>query len=96
MASRTGTAADVIASRIGPRIRARRIERGISLRELARRIGVSASFVSRVENGHCPPSVDTLRAIASELDISAGRLLADPEWWGAEAPAEPGGARPGT
>ena len=37
---------DWIAERIGPRIRARRIELGISLREFARRIDVSPSFVS--------------------------------------------------
>ncbi len=65
-----------IARRIGPRIRARRVELGISVRELARRIDVSASFVSLVETGRCAPSVSTFRALASELDISATELLA--------------------
>jgi transcriptional regulator with XRE-family HTH domain len=67
-----------IARRIGPRIRARRVELGMSVRELARRIDVSASFVSLVETGRCAPSVSTFRALASELDISAAELLADP------------------
>jgi transcriptional regulator with XRE-family HTH domain len=70
---------DWVAQRIGPRIRARRVELGISLRELARRIDVSASFVSRVETGRCPPSVGTLCALTSELGISADDLLADSE-----------------
>jgi transcriptional regulator with XRE-family HTH domain len=73
-----------IAGRIGPRVRARRVELGMSVRELARRIDVSASFVSLVESGRCAPSVTTLRALASELDISAAALLGDPtdgvEW----------------
>ena len=47
-------------------------------RELARRIGVSGSFVSRVETGQCPPSVVTLCAIASELGIPVNDLLSDP------------------
>jgi len=67
-----------VAQRIGPRIRARRMELGISQRQLAARIGVSASFVSRVETGQCPPSVVTLRAMTSELGISANELLSDP------------------
>jgi transcriptional regulator with XRE-family HTH domain len=54
------------------------------VRELARRIDVSASFVSLVESGRCAPSVTTLRSLASELDISAAALLGDPsgdvEW----------------
>jgi transcriptional regulator with XRE-family HTH domain len=66
-----------IARRIGPRVRARRIELGISMRELARRIDVSASFVSLIETGRCAPSVGTFRALASELGISASELLAD-------------------
>jgi transcriptional regulator with XRE-family HTH domain len=69
---------DWIAERIGPRIRARRIELGISLREFARRIDVSPSFVSLVETGRCSPSVGTLRAMTRELRISANELLAGP------------------
>jgi transcriptional regulator with XRE-family HTH domain len=72
-------APDWVAERIGPRIRARRIELGLSLRELARRVDVSASFISLVETGRCPPSVDTLCALTSELGISADQLLAEPE-----------------
>lgn len=67
---------DWVAERIGPRIRARRVDLGMSQRELGRQIGVSASFVSSVERGHCSPSVSTLREMTSALGISADELLA--------------------
>jgi len=73
--TRRDASTDWVAERIGPRIRARRLELGMSMRELARRLGVSPSFVSRLENGRCPPSVGTLRALTSELRISASALL---------------------
>jgi transcriptional regulator with XRE-family HTH domain len=66
-----------LAARFGARVRARRVELGISLRDFARRIDVSPSFVSQMETGRARPSVVTLRAMASELDISADALLAD-------------------
>jgi transcriptional regulator with XRE-family HTH domain len=79
---------DGVARRIGPRIRARRLQLGIGLRELARRIDVSASFLSRVETGQCSPSVGTLCALSRELDISAGELLADPQLSTRRIPAQ--------
>ena len=47
---------------VGPRLRARREERGVSLRELARRLGVSPSALSQIETGKSRPSVGTLYA----------------------------------
>jgi transcriptional regulator with XRE-family HTH domain len=49
--------------------------RGFSLRELATRLGVSASLISQVETGRAHPSVSTLYAIAAELDVSLDELL---------------------
>lgn len=60
---------------VGQRLRARRLERGISLRELARRVGVSASFISQVELGRASPSVGTLYSLVNELDVSIDDLL---------------------
>lgn len=64
-------AADVL----GDRLRAAREDYGISLRELARRVGVSASLISQIETGKVHPSVSTLYALASELDASIDQLL---------------------
>jgi transcriptional regulator with XRE-family HTH domain len=71
---------------VGPRLRAHREERGLSLRELARRLGVSPSAISQIETGKSRPSVSTLYAIVSELGMSLDELF------GAPRPA-PSGAR---
>jgi transcriptional regulator with XRE-family HTH domain len=55
---------------LGPRIRAERLRRDISLRALAREVGVSASMISQIENGKAQPSVSTLYAITSILGMS--------------------------
>lgn len=60
---------------IGDRLRAARTERGLSLRALAERLGVSPSLISQVERGLARPSVNTLYAMARELDVSLDELL---------------------
>ena len=60
---------------LGDRLRATREAYGISLRELARRVGVSASLISQIETGKVHPSVSTLYSLASELDASVDELL---------------------
>jgi len=60
---------------IGGHLREVRIARGLSLRALAQRVGVSPSLISQVETGRARPSVRTLYAIASELRISLDELL---------------------
>ncbi len=60
---------------MGERLRAARTARGLSLRELAGRLGVSPSLISQIETGRSNPSVSTLYAIAAELDVSLDELL---------------------
>ncbi|PPS73291.1 MULTISPECIES: helix-turn-helix domain-containing protein [Streptomyces] len=60
---------------VGARIRQARLERGTSLRALAREIGVSASLVSQIETGKSQPSVSTLYAITTTLGISVESLF---------------------
>jgi transcriptional regulator with XRE-family HTH domain len=60
---------------LGRQIRLERQRVGISLRELARRVGVSASLLSQVETGRTRPSVSTLYAVVSELEISLDNLF---------------------
>jgi transcriptional regulator with XRE-family HTH domain len=55
---------------IGERIRAERVSKGISLRGLARGVGVSPSLISQIETGKCQPSVSTLYAITTVLGVS--------------------------
>jgi len=60
---------------VGARIRQVRQERGLSLRGLAREIGVSASLISQIETGKSQPSVSTLYAITTALGISVEALF---------------------
>ena len=60
----------------GATLRLLRVEAGISLRELASRIGVSGAYLSRVENGHDPaPTPDRLIAIADALGLPRAVLV---------------------
>jgi transcriptional regulator with XRE-family HTH domain len=63
---------------VGQRLRAERERHGMSLRELARRLGISPSALSQIETGRSRPSVGTLYAIVSELDLSLDELFASP------------------
>ncbi|MDH4189320.1 MAG: XRE family transcriptional regulator [Betaproteobacteria bacterium] len=68
MTNKRRSAAGVSAD-LGARLRAARERAGVTLRGLARRIGVSASLVSQIERGNVTPSVGTLYSIANELDL---------------------------
>jgi transcriptional regulator with XRE-family HTH domain/mannose-6-phosphate isomerase-like protein (cupin superfamily) len=60
---------------IGQQLREARLAVGMSLREMARRVDVSASFISQLELGKTMPSVGTLYSIASELGVSLDHLM---------------------
>lgn len=60
---------------IGDRLREERVKAGISQRELARRLGLSASLISQLESGLSKPSVGTLYAIVTELGLSLDRVI---------------------
>ena len=55
---------------IGKRIRVRRKELDISIRELGRRTELTASFLSQIELGQANASINSLRRIAVELDVT--------------------------
>jgi transcriptional regulator with XRE-family HTH domain len=78
---------------VGARIRQARLERGVSLRGLAREIGVSASLISQIETGKSQPSVSTLYAITTALAISVESLF-DAREATALAPAAVGAPAP--
>ena len=68
----------VLRPKLGPRLRAMRQERGLSLRELARRLALSPSSISQIETGKLQPSVRTLNAFAAELGVTMDEVLFDP------------------
>ena len=62
---------------LGHRLREAREQKKIGLRELARRLGVSASLISQIETGKREPSIKTLFAIVSELELSVNEIVFD-------------------
>jgi len=63
------------AARLGQELRTRRLDAGVGLRTLARDVGVSASLISLIEHGKSVPSVATLYAIVTRLDLSLDEIF---------------------
>jgi len=76
---------------IGDRLREARVQTGISQRELARRLGLSASLISQLESGQSRPSVGTLYSIVTELGVSLDQVIRGEDPDVAEAAEEPDG-----
>lgn len=62
---------------IQEKIRKLRTRRRWSQAELAERLGVSTGHVSRLENGRYQPSIELLKKLAAELQVSTDFLLDD-------------------
>ena len=63
------------SSGIGPRLREARERKNMTVRGLARYVGVSPSLVSQIERGRVMPSVGTLYSIANELGLVVDDLF---------------------
>lgn len=62
---------------VGVNIQRLRKEQGMTLREMARKLEVSASFLSQVESGKASPSLATLKSIADCLSTTIGELIGE-------------------
>ena len=60
---------------LGRAIRRRREELGLSLRDVADETSVSASTLSRIENGTGKPDADNIARLTSWLDVPMERIL---------------------
>jgi transcriptional regulator with XRE-family HTH domain len=72
---------------IGETIRNFRLEKGMSQGDIEKRTGLLRCYLSRVENGHTIPSLDTLAKIANAMDMPLGQFFS-------EHAAENGHAKP--
>lgn len=70
-----GLSPDPLEVSLGARVRDLRLGQGITLRELARRIGVSAATVSQLEHGHTGISIRRLSQIAEALGVPVLQLM---------------------
>ena len=64
---------------IGDRLRALREEKKFSQGEIEKRTGLLRCYVSRVENGHTVPAVETLEKFARALEVPVYRLFYEGE-----------------
>ena len=71
----TAAASRARALNIGPRLRQAREHKNMSVRGLARYVGVSPRLVSQIERGRVMPSVGTLYSIANELGLVVDDLF---------------------
>jgi transcriptional regulator with XRE-family HTH domain len=70
---------------IGSRLRQLREQKGMSQGDIEERTGLLRCYVSRVENGHTVPSLETLERFAGVLDVPLYQLFCS----GEEAPPTP-------
>jgi len=70
---------------IGTRLRQLREQKGMSQGDIEERTGLLRCYVSRVENGHTVPSLETLERFAGVLDVPLYQLF----FSGEEAPPTP-------
>jgi DNA-binding XRE family transcriptional regulator len=70
---------------IGGRLRQLREQRHLSQGDIENRTGLLRCYISRVENGHTVPSLETLERFAGVLDVPLYTLF----WSGEEAPPTP-------
>ena len=70
---------------IGDRLRAMREEKKLSQGDIEKRTGLLRCYISRVENGHTVPAIETLEKLARALEIPLYQLFYD----GEEPPALP-------
>ncbi len=64
---------------IGERLRVLREEKQFSQGEIEKRTGLLRCYISRVENGHTVPAVETLEKFARALEVPMYRLFYDRE-----------------
>ena len=65
------------AMSIGTTIRGYRLGKGMSQGDVEKRTGLLRCYLSRVENGHTVPSLDTLQKIAGALGLPLSQFFAD-------------------
>ena len=62
---------------IGDRLRILRVEKKLSQGEIEKRTGLLRCYISRVENGHTVPAVETLEKFARALEVPMYQLFYD-------------------
>jgi transcriptional regulator with XRE-family HTH domain len=64
-------------TKVGSKIKALRLERKLSMRELASKAGVAVSFISKIESGKTSPTIMTFQKIIEAIGISVVDFFTD-------------------
>ena len=75
---------------IGARLRHARLVKGLLIKDLAQRVGVSISLISKYENDKLLPPLTMLHSLVTELETNIGALF-EPNWTGVDYVARAGG-----
>src|SRR5436190_17746058 len=71
MGNKTG----INTAELGSAVRRRREQQGLSLRDVAEETGVSASTLSRIENGTGKPDADNIARLTNWLNVPMERIM---------------------
>jgi len=66
-------------NRLGQRIKRKRESLHLQLNDLAKKVGITSSALSQIENAKAFPSIITLKAIADNLHVTVGELIGENE-----------------
>ena len=72
---KTGWVAEPLKKVLGSQVRGLRLERRLSQEELAEQLGVSARYLAGIERGERNLTLDSVDALAGQLEVEAPTLL---------------------
>ena len=75
--ARANAPVKTVSRNIGGTIRDFRLQKGMSQGDIEKRTGLLRCYLSRVENGHTVPSLETLQKIAGALDLQLSQFFAE-------------------
>ena len=73
----SGRKVNTAGMKIGSTIRGYRLEKGLSQGDIEKRTGLLRCYLSRVENGHTVPSLETLTKIAQALELPLAQFFSE-------------------
>ena len=63
------------SAKLGKNLKRIRTEKGITQGDIVRKLGVSRSFISNIENGKTNPTLSTISKLARALDVKIEELI---------------------